>query len=81
VRVSLHQSDIRGEETHSGARKKRVAALPEGAGGASHRHRAAPTTAMSHIAIPESLDGRAVERLEKVTDEQYGAWPSTRERT
>jgi hypothetical protein len=28
---------------------------------------------MTHIAINESLDGRAVDWLEKVTDEQYGA--------
>jgi quercetin dioxygenase-like cupin family protein len=38
-----------------------------------HWHGAAPTTAMTHIAIQESLDGKAVEWLEKVTDEQYGA--------
>jgi quercetin dioxygenase-like cupin family protein len=36
-----------------------------------HWHGAAPTTAMTHIAIQESLDGKAVEWLEKVTDEQY----------
>jgi quercetin dioxygenase-like cupin family protein len=38
-----------------------------------HWHGAAPTTAMTHIAIQESLDGKAVDWLEKVTDEQYGA--------
>jgi quercetin dioxygenase-like cupin family protein len=37
-----------------------------------HWHGAAPTTAMTHIAIHEALDGKAVEWLEKVTDEQYG---------
>ena len=36
-----------------------------------HWHGAAPTTAMTHIAIQESLDGQAVEWLEKVSDEQY----------
>ena len=36
-----------------------------------HWHGAAPTTAMTHIAIQEELDGRAVEWMEKVTDEQY----------
>jgi quercetin dioxygenase-like cupin family protein len=36
-----------------------------------HWHGAAPTTAMTHLAIQESLDGKAVEWLEKVTDEQY----------
>ncbi len=29
------------------------------------------STAMTHIAIQEALDGKAVEWLEKVTDEQY----------
>ncbi len=33
--------------------------------------RAAPTTAMSHIAIAEKLDGEAVAWLEHVSDEQY----------
>ncbi len=37
-----------------------------------HWHGAAPETAMSHIAIAESKDGKVVEWLEKVTDEQYG---------
>nr|WP_233104221.1 cupin domain-containing protein [Haliangium ochraceum] len=36
-----------------------------------HWHGAAPTTAMTHIAIQEALDGRAVDWLEKVSDEQY----------
>lgn len=36
-----------------------------------HWHGASPTTAMTHIAIQESLDGRAVDWMEKVTDEQY----------
>lgn len=41
--------------------------------GEKHWHGAAPTTAMTHIAIQEQLDGKAVEWMEKVTDEQYGA--------
>jgi quercetin dioxygenase-like cupin family protein len=36
-----------------------------------HWHGAAPTTAMTHIAIQETLDGKNVDWLEKVTDEQY----------
>jgi quercetin dioxygenase-like cupin family protein len=36
-----------------------------------HWHRASPTTAMSHIATQEALDGKAVEGLEYVADEQY----------
>jgi quercetin dioxygenase-like cupin family protein len=40
--------------------------------GEKHWHGASPTTAMTHIAIQESLDGKVVEWMEKVTDEQYG---------
>ena len=36
-----------------------------------HWHGASPTTAMTHIAIQEKLDGRTVDWLEKVSDEQY----------
>jgi quercetin dioxygenase-like cupin family protein len=39
--------------------------------GEKHWHGATPTTAMTHIAIQERLDGKAVDWLEKVTDEQY----------
>jgi quercetin dioxygenase-like cupin family protein len=38
-----------------------------------HWHGATPTTAMTHIAIAEALDGKVVEWLEKVSDEQYQA--------
>jgi quercetin dioxygenase-like cupin family protein len=40
-----------------------------------HWHGATPTTAMTHMAITEALDGKAVERMEPVTDEQYLAGP------
>ena len=36
-----------------------------------HWHGASPSTAMTHIAIQESLDGRAVDWMEKVSDEEY----------
>jgi quercetin dioxygenase-like cupin family protein len=39
--------------------------------GEKHWHGATPTTAMTHIAIQEQVDGQAVEWLEKVSDEQY----------
>lgn len=39
-----------------------------------HWHGAAPATAMSHIAIQERFNGKVVEWLEKVTDEQYAAF-------
>jgi quercetin dioxygenase-like cupin family protein len=41
--------------------------------GEKHWHGASPTTAMTHIAIQERLDGKAVEWMEHVTDEQYQA--------
>ncbi len=36
-----------------------------------HWHGATPTTAMTHIAIQEELDGKTVTWMEKVSDEQY----------
>ena len=41
--------------------------------GEKHWHGATPTTAVTHIAIQEQLDGKAVEWMEKVSDEQYQA--------
>jgi quercetin dioxygenase-like cupin family protein len=41
--------------------------------GEKHWHGASATTAMTHIAIQETLDGKAVDWLEKVSDEQYTA--------
>ena len=38
-----------------------------------HWHGATSTTAMTHIAIQEQLDGKAVDWMEKVSDEQYRA--------
>jgi quercetin dioxygenase-like cupin family protein len=39
--------------------------------GEKHWHDSTPTTAMTHIAIQEALDGKVVEWMEHVTDEQY----------
>jgi quercetin dioxygenase-like cupin family protein len=39
--------------------------------GEKHWHGATATTAMSHIAIQEALNGSPVTWLDKVTDEQY----------
>lgn len=39
--------------------------------GEKHWHGAAPTTAMTHIAMQEKLDGKSVDWLEKVSDAQY----------
>jgi quercetin dioxygenase-like cupin family protein len=36
-----------------------------------HWHGASPSTAMTHIAIQESLEGKAVDWMEHVSDEQY----------
>jgi quercetin dioxygenase-like cupin family protein len=39
--------------------------------GEKHWHGAAPTTAMTHIAIQEQLEGKTVDWMEQVSDEQY----------
>jgi len=39
--------------------------------GEKHWHGATPTTAMTHIAIQEKLNGKVIEWMEKVSDEQY----------
>ena len=46
--------------------------------GEKHWHGAAPTTAMTHIAIQEYLNGKPVDWLEKVSDQHYeaGSTPS-----
>jgi quercetin dioxygenase-like cupin family protein len=49
-------------------RKGDVVRIPAGV---KHWHGATPTTAMTHIAIQEQLNGKAVEWMEKVSDEQY----------
>ena len=41
--------------------------------GEKHWHGATPTTALTHIAIQERLEGKTVEWMEPVTDEQYQA--------
>lgn len=41
--------------------------------GEKHWHGATPTTSMTHIAIQEELNGKVVDWLERVTDEQYRA--------
>ena len=43
--------------------------------GEKHWHGASPTTAMTHIAIQEKLDGKPVDWLEHVTAEQYEGRP------
>jgi len=39
--------------------------------GEKHWHGATPTNAMTHIAIQEKLDGKVVDWMKHVTDEQY----------
>jgi quercetin dioxygenase-like cupin family protein len=41
--------------------------------GEKHWHGATPTTAMTHIAIQERLDGKVVDWMEQVSNEQYKA--------
>ncbi len=45
--------------------------------GVKHWHGATASTSVTHIAIQESLNGKTVEWMEKVTDEQYGNLQST----
>jgi len=47
--------------------------------GRRHWHGASPATAMTHLAVQEQLNGKVVEWMEKVTDEQY-AGAATRSR-
>ena len=44
--------------------------------GEKHWHGATGTTGMTHLAIQEKLDGKAVEWMEQVTDEEYAAGDS-----
>jgi len=53
-----------------------VVSIPSGQ---RHWHGASPTTAMTHLAVQEALNGKVVEWMEKVTDEQY-AGAATRSR-
>ena len=46
--------------------------------GERHWHGAAPVTAMTHIAVQEALDGRAVEWMEQVSDVEYRRDPAAR---
>lgn len=41
--------------------------------GVKHWHGASPASSMTHLAMQEALDGKAVEWLEKVTDAEYNA--------
>ncbi len=52
------------EEVHAGD----VVWFPPGE---KHWHGATPTTAMTHIAVQEQLDGKVVDWLEHVSEEQY----------
>jgi hypothetical protein len=42
--------------------------------GEKHWHGATPTTAMTHLAIQERLDGKTVDWMEQVSDDQYRKW-------
>ena len=46
--------------------------------GEKHWHGATPTTAMTHIAIQEQLDDKAVDWMKKVTDDQYNSRPTAK---
>jgi quercetin dioxygenase-like cupin family protein len=44
--------------------------------GVKHWHGAAPSTAMTHIASQEAVDGKVVEWMEQVSDAQYLGMPA-----
>lgn len=44
--------------------------------GVKHWHGAAPDSSMTHLAITDQLEGRAVDWMEKVSDAQYGIAPA-----
>lgn len=46
--------------------------------GEKHWHGATAATAMTHTAIQEHLNGKTVDRMEKVSDEQYEGHRSSR---
>ena len=46
--------------------------------GVRHWHGASPAAAMTHIALTGTVNGKNVEWLEKVSDEQYNSLPSSR---
>ena len=43
--------------------------------GLKHWHGAGPSTAMTHLAIHEQVDGKVVDWLEQVSDDEYGRRP------
>ena len=43
--------------------------------GVKHWHGAAATTGMTHVAVAEALDGKVVDWLEQVSDQEYGSQP------
>jgi quercetin dioxygenase-like cupin family protein len=45
--------------------------------GEKHWHGATATTGMTHIALQEALDGKPVDWMEHVTDEQYAGGPKS----
>jgi 4-carboxymuconolactone decarboxylase len=49
--------------------------------GQKHWHGASPQASMTHLAITEELDGKRVQWMEQVTDEQYGGAPRAEART
>ena len=67
VTAGLGWAQVEGDGVHE-LRPGDVVFFPPGV---RHWHGATPSTAMTHVAIQERLDGKAVEWLEHVTDQQY----------
>lgn len=65
------EGEGRVQEWGGAARVIRAGDVVRIAPGVKHWHGAAPDSPMTHLAIQEALDGRTVEWMEKVSDEQY----------
>jgi len=60
-----------GGDNAQGDRPWKFNAAASFAPGEKHWHGASEKTAMSHVAVQEKLDGKAVEWMEHVSDDQY----------
>ena len=64
---SIQSTNLPSSVPHNGVRHRRRRRA-----NAKHWHGASATTAMTHAAIQERLDGRFVDWMEQVSDAQYG---------
>jgi len=68
--TTRRRARTRGATMERGMQAAAVVWIPAGV---KHWHGAAPSTAMTHIAVQEVADGRNVEWLEKGSDRQFAS--------